>query len=234
MDFSERSKQKELLDEDSIPTKDLHQNLKELAFINTYLGGFNISVAGVSELISDKNKVYHIADIGCGGGDNLLAIAKWAAANKIKVSLIGIDLKKEAIEYAIKNCAHHENIHFIESDYRLAKLAHVDILVSSLFCHHLNEIELHDCITWMNSKARIGFVINDLQRNKIAYYSIKWLTALFSSSYLVKNDAAVSVSRGFKKAELEKQLQEAQIKQFKITWKWAFRYLVVAKSNGNA
>ena len=99
MDFSHRSYKKELLDEDNIPAADLYQNLKELAFINTYLGGFAISVEGVSQLIQDKTKSYHLVDIGCGGGDNMLAIARWANKNNIEIRLTGIDLKKAAIDY---------------------------------------------------------------------------------------------------------------------------------------
>lgn len=230
MNFSERSSKKELLDEDNIPLVDLVQNLKELGFINTYLGGFNITVAGLSKLLNDKTKRYHIADIGCGGGDNLIAIAKWAVKNNINVQLTGIDMKKEAIEYAVKNCAKYPNIHFIVSDYKLALFKEpMDVIVSSLFCHHLNEQELVECMLWMNHNARVGFLINDLHRNKIAYYSIKWLTALFSKSYLVKNDAAVSVSRGFKKRELNELLHKSGVKNYYISWKWAFRYLIVVK-----
>ncbi|MBL0048413.1 MAG: methyltransferase domain-containing protein [Bacteroidetes bacterium] len=232
MDFSVRSAEKELLDGDNIPLADLVQNLKELDFINTYLGGFNITLSGLSKLIKDKTKIYHIADIGCGGGDNLIAIAKWANKNNIKVQLTGIDMKNEAIGYAIKNCSKYPNIHFITSDYKLTQFKEpVDVIVSSLFCHHLNEQELVDCMVWMNQYAQVGFLINDLHRNKIAYYSIKWLTAVFSKSYLVKNDAAVSVSRGFIKSELEKLLFESGIKNYSIKWKWAFRYLILAKKS---
>ena len=231
MNFKERSSQKELLDEENIPSLDLYQNLKELAFINTYLGGFHINVSGVSTLITEKQQEYTIADIGCGGGDNLLAIAKWAAKKNIRVKLIGIDLKKDAIDYARKNCAAYSNIHFIESDYKLAQVKGIDIIVSSLFCHHLSDKDLLDCMLWMKKNSKIGFVVNDLHRHKIAYYSIKWLTQLFSKSYLVKNDAAVSVSRGFKKEELEKQVKAAGIKAHSLEWKWAFRYLLIAKSH---
>ena len=230
MNFSQRSYQKELLDGENIPAKDLYQNLKELAIINSYLGGFAITVHGVSQLVNDKKRNYHIVDIGCGGGDNMIAVAQWAKKNNISVNLTGIDLKKDAIDYAKQNCAAYPNIKFIESDYKLVAFAdEADIIMSSLFCHHLNEKQIVECTNWMHKNARIGFVINDLERNKIAYYSIKWLTKFFSSSYLVKNDAAVSVTRGFKKQELNSVLDSCIDLHYKIKWKWAFRYLVIAK-----
>ncbi len=140
-------------------------------------------------------------------------------------------MKKEAIAYAEKNCEKYSNIHFMVCDYKLAQFKKpVDVIVSSLFCHHLNDQELAECMHWMNQNARAGFLINDLHRNKIAYYSIKWLTALFSKSYLVKNDAAVSVSRGFKRRELNELLRKSGVKNYSISWKWAFRYLIVVKN----
>ena len=82
----------------------------------------------------------------------------------------------------------------------------------------------------MKRYAKIGFVINDLERNRFAYYSIKALTRLFKGSSLVKNDAPLSVLRGFKKEEIINLLEEAGLKNYSLKWKWAFRYLVVGKN----
>ena len=69
---------------------------------------------------------------------------------------------------------------------------------------------------------------NDLHRNQFAYYSIKFLTAIFSKSYLVKNDAPSSVKRGFKKRELITLLEKAGYKNYSVKWSWAFRYIIIA------
>ena len=58
----------------------------------------------------------------------------------------------------------------------------------------------------------------------------KLLTKLFSNSYLVKNDAPLSVARGFIKKEWQKVFKIAGIKQFKIQWQWAFRYLIISSN----
>ena len=76
-----------------------------------------------------------------------------------------------------------------------------------------------------------GFFYNDLQRHPVAYHLIKNLTKIFSKSYLVKNDAAVSVSRGFTKKEWEDIFLKAGIKNYRIKWKWAFRYLIICKND---
>ena len=101
-----------------------------------------------------------------------------------------------------------------------------DILFSSLFCHHFKEDELILQLQWMQQNSKLGFFINDLQRNTIAYYAIKLLTGLFSKSYLVKHDAPLSVARGFIRKEWKELLNSAGIYNYTLQWKWAFRYLI--------
>ncbi len=48
---------------------------------------------------------------------------------------------------------------------------------------------------------------------------------------MVKFDAPLSVLRAFKKEELENILTDATISKFKIDWKWAFRWRVLAFTN---
>lgn len=81
----------------------------------------------------------------------------------------------------------------------------------------------------MQENSTTGFFINDLQRHPLAYYSIKWITSLFSKSYLVKNDAPLSVARGFTKKEWIEIFRSAGISNFSIKWKWAFRYLITCR-----
>lgn len=230
--FKQRSYQKELLDESDIQKELLCQNLKELEFINKYLGGHAISLKGLKEVVIDKSKVYTIIDIGCGGGDSLKAISKWSKSGGYKINLIGIDLKENCIEYAQNNCKGYGEINFRCDDFRsvFSEQVPIDIVHASLFCHHFTENEIVEFAKLCRSNKSI-FVINDLERNPIAYYSIKFLTKLFSKSSLVKNDAPLSVLRGFKKTEWNTILQRAGIKNYTVKNSWAFRHMVIAYPN---
>jgi SAM-dependent methyltransferase len=227
LNYHSRSTQKELLDGDSIPWQDVKQNLKELNGINTYLGGHAITVEGVKKLLPRSIDKVHIVEIGCGGGDNLNAIYAYLSKLDIDFFLTGIDLKKECIAFAKEK---YPDIHFICSDYQNVFFDEKPSLIfCSLFCHHFYDQHLHEVIQWMHQNSKFGFFINDLQRHPIAYYSIKILTSLFSKSYLVKNDAPLSVARGFRKKEWESILAENQIPHFSILWKWAFRHLILVR-----
>ena len=227
MNFEKRSYQKELLDGEDIPFPAIAQTMRELNTINTLLGGHAITLAGFKQLIKDKNNIT-VCEIGCGGGDNLVAIVKYCQDNKIKINCIGIDYNKECFAFAKDNEYLKENTEFICSDYAKVNFdKSPDIIFSSLFCHHFTDEELVLQLNWMKKNAGLGFFINDLQRHWLAYYLIHILTLLFSKSYLVKNDASLSVARGFKRPEWQSLFSKARIVNFHIKWKWAFRYLIV-------
>ena len=231
--FRQRSYEPELLDAPNIPKDLLFQNLRELDFINRTLGGHAITLSGIKQLCTDKNKVYQIVDIGCGGGDAMKQIAFWARRSGYKVKLIGVDMNTDCIDFMKEACKDFPEIEGAVMDYRdyLKKNNAVDIIHCSLFCHHLKDDELVELFEYMNNYSSIGFVINDLQRHWLAYYSIKFLTRLFNGSSLVKNDAPLSVWRGFKKEELNDLFETAKVKDVSVGWKWAFRYLILHKKS---
>jgi 2-polyprenyl-3-methyl-5-hydroxy-6-metoxy-1,4-benzoquinol methylase len=227
--LSGRSYQKELLDNDNIPFADIRQNMKELDTINTYLGGHAITISGIKKLLSQHKpgEPLNICEIGCGGGDNLSAIDNWCKKKNIRVTFTGIDIKAGCTSFA-KEQYPQLDATWITGDYKWVDLSEhkSTIIFSSLFCHHFTEPELSDMLQWMQRNSQLGFFINDLQRHPLAYYSIKLITRLFSSSYLVKNDAPLSVARGFTRKEWQNIFRDAGIAVYSIDWKWAFRYLI--------
>ena len=259
--FAQRSYKKELLDAENIPQKDLFRNLYELEVINTWLGGYKPTIKGIKQIIDNdiKNKqkapllpkkglgvvTYTIADIGSGGGDTLRKIADWGRKSGLKLNLIGIDLKEDAILYAKNASKDYPEISFIQSDYREIHKYNlkIDIFISALFCHHLLDDEIETLLLYVSEHAHKGFIINDLHRNFFAYHSIKILTNIFSKSYLVKNDAKLSVLRGFDKAFWSKIITKLAVNNqqnyneklhqnkinYSISWCWAFRWLIVGE-----
>jgi 2-polyprenyl-3-methyl-5-hydroxy-6-metoxy-1,4-benzoquinol methylase len=229
MNFSIRANRPELLDLPGIPAADIERNMVELAVINRKLGGHAITWKGFTQL-AKKGKSAHICEIGCGGGDNLKAIEEKAAARFGDLSFTGVDINPDCIQVAENNDWKH-NARFLASDYRKVYFqTKPDIIFCSLFCHHFKEAELIEMFRWMYDNSRSGFFINDLHRHPMAYHAIRYLTTLFSRSYLVKHDAPLSVLRGFKKNELKDLLNKAGISDYTIRWKWAFRWLVIVRS----
>lgn len=225
-----RSHQKEFLDEDNIEKNELFLNLKELDFINKHLGGYKASRDGLLSILK-SNKLETIMDIGFGGGDSIKQLSLLSKRKGIDLFFYGVDLKQDCVDYAETNLSELSNKKLICSDYRTISpdlLKQVDLIHCSLFLHHLNNEEIIELFKF----ARLNncmVLANDLHRNFLAYYSIKCLTVLFSKSYLVKNDAAISVTRGFRKNELLSLLEKSGYKDYSVKWSWAFRYIIIAR-----
>jgi 2-polyprenyl-3-methyl-5-hydroxy-6-metoxy-1,4-benzoquinol methylase len=234
IDYKKRSLEKEILDQENIPFEDIAVNMRELDWINSHLGGHSITINGFEKLCGDKKEIA-VCEIGCGGGDNLNALQNYCRKNNIEATFSGVDINKECIAFA-KEKSKIKNAEFIIADYKDVSFENEkpDIIFSSLFCHHFTDDELIEMIIWMKKNSTIGFFINDLHRHPVAYHFIKNATLLFSKSYLVKNDAPLSVLRSFKKKEWQSIFEKAAIQNFSIQWKWAFRYLIIAFNSQHA
>jgi SAM-dependent methyltransferase len=232
-DFSKRSYVPELLDDPAVPFEDIRLNMQELEFINTRLGGHAITLKGILSLMGNRNNI-HICEIGCGGGDNLKAIEKYCLKMNVDARFTGIDIKDTCIRFARENTSGIRNIDFICSDYRDVKFTNKpDIIFSSLFCHHFTDNQVIDIIEWKYQYSKLGFFINDLHRHPMAYHSIRLLSRAFSKSYLVKNDAPLSVQRGFTRSDWKRIFADVDILGMtpNIQWKWAFRWLITVSKD---
>lgn len=222
-----------MLDEQNIHRELLFRNLYELDVINRWLGGHAVTLRGLERLLYPRPETWHITDIGCGGGDTLKAIAQWADKKKIPVQLHGVDMNPDVIDYASEQCRHFPQISFRCADYRdlNEKNFHTDISISALFTHHLDDEQMPEFLRISKRISTHGFLLNDLHRHWFAYHSIDWLTRLFSRSVLVKNDARLSVWRGFNRHELQGYLEQAGIQHYRLQWAWAFRWLLCVQTN---
>lgn len=227
--FKYRSDHPELLDNPSIPEIQLHQNLRELDSINRLLGGHSVTIEGIKRILKPGQKSFSVTDIGCGGGDTLLAIHLWAVRNNLTVKLKGIDILPGAVTFASEKLK-ETNAEILQGDIHTIKESDItaDVVCCNMVCHHLYDRSLELMIKRMYECAKIGIVINDLHRHPFAFYGIKTLTGLFSRSVLVKNDAPLSVKKGFRYDELNALLDRVGLVG-KVRWKWAFRYLITVR-----
>ncbi|WP_317125209.1 methyltransferase domain-containing protein [Pontibacter oryzae] len=225
--LKQRSEELELMDDLSLSGEELRQNLQELEVINNWLGGHKV-VLNALEQLSAKYKPtrLRIADIGCGGGGTLKSIARWARKRSIPVELVGVDANDFMVQYARNCCAAYSEITIEQHDVFSESFAQqkYDVVVCSLFCHHFTDRQLVCMFRQLYRQAQLGVIINDLHRHWLAYYSIKYITAVFSKSYLVKNDAPLSVWRAFRRSELKRLVQQAGVTRYKLRWMWAFRW----------
>ncbi len=229
--FSHRSSDKEIMDDLHCSGEELNRSLKEIENINHWLGGDAITLNGLSKVINNQARdTVSIVDLGCGSGGMLKVVNNWAKKNHLIVELFGIDANPNVIKFARYNYE-DGNIKFQTLDILSEEFKNqsYDIILCTLLLHHFTSENLITVVKQLKKQARMAVIMNDLQRHPIAYYSIKWLTWLFSRSEMVKFDAPLSVKRGFTRKELIEILNKAGIQNFLLTWKWAFRWQLVIR-----
>jgi len=224
--FLKRSYEKEIMDDFSITDSRIDIALNELKLVNRFLGGVSTSKTGFKMLFNSSNyETIKVLDIGSGSSDIFQRLI-----NKLpNLKIFSIDRNKRICE-VIKNESTAYPI-FGDAIAPPVKEESISVVHASLFLHHFNKDEIKKIIKSSLSIAEKGMIINDLRRSVWALIGIKTLIYLFSKSTMVKNDAPLSVKRGFIKLELINLLEELKITNYKIKRKWAFRWLVVIPRN---
>jgi len=206
-DFSYRSLEEEMMDDFSLGHEVIDPIMDELEVVNKLLGGYNVFFNAFHKIGIKDGMI--ISDWGCGGGDSLRIIAKWARKRNIKLQLIGVDATASAIQYARDKSGDFPEISYILADVMSEELIsnQFNIVISSLFTHHFSDENWVRLVQKMSDCAADYVVINDLHRHWFAFHSIGALTSVFSKSEMVKHYSKLSVLRSFKRTELDELLK---------------------------
>ncbi|MBZ9631747.1 methyltransferase domain-containing protein [Salegentibacter sp. LM13S] len=228
IDTSKRTSAVEIMDDFDLQGKELDKTLRDLDNINKWLGGNKITLEGVKSIVRNQPKTQeiHITDVGCGNGAVLREIARWGRKNGYKLKLTGIDANTHAVRIGEKMSVGFQEIEFraldiFSEDFRSF---YCDIILCTLTLHHFKNREILELLNLFNSQSRLGVVINDLHRSKLAYRLFQAFCAVFINNEIARKDGLTSILRGFKKDELMDFAGEIPQANHQITWKWAFRY----------
>ncbi len=233
MDLSIRSNELELMDDPNMPFELLQAAYIDINKCNNLLGGESITLDAVMELVKEgSKKSYTILDMGCGDGTMLRKLSKHLSKYGVSHSMIGIDLRDDVLRIAKEKSSEYPNISFKKEDILKADSSlSCDILINTLTMHHFDEHRIDAFLNKFVSLAKVGVVINDLQRSKIAYILFKVFGFFFIKTEVAKYDGLVSISKGFRRGELIALSKKIPSVTHIIRWKWAFRYVWVMKFN---
>jgi 2-polyprenyl-3-methyl-5-hydroxy-6-metoxy-1,4-benzoquinol methylase len=186
--------------------------LRSLEQVNRWLLGYRPTLAWLERSPREPHEPVHIVDVGSGGGDLLRQIAGWAGRRKISVQLTGIDLNPYAAWAAVESTPKELGISWVTGDallYRPEKP--VDIVVSSLMAHHLEDNEIIALLRWMEATAQIGWFINDLERSERSSRMFGWMAGAVRWHRFVQHDGPVSFRRAFREEDWVRLLAASEV-----------------------
>ena len=100
-------------------------------------------------------------------------------------------------------------IRYLTGDYRDQAGGGWDFVVSSLVTHHMTPQEIMDFLRFMETEARVGWMINDLLRHRFAYHGFPLLARIMGWHRIVREDGQLSIARSFRPAEWRALLGDA-------------------------
>jgi SAM-dependent methyltransferase len=151
-----------------------------------------------------------IVDVGCGGGDMLRAVERWARRHRLAVRLVGIDINPYAARAAREWTGAESAIEWVTGD-AYCYAGPVDVVLSSLFAHHLEDEELVRFLRWMEATARVGWFVNDLVRERVPHDLFRVLAGGLRWHRFVRHDGPVSFRRALREEDWKRLLVAAGV-----------------------
>lgn len=237
--FAQRSNEAELIDGANYDQAEFIENLADLRRVNRYLGGRRALAEHLFPLLQ-KTAAAHggaslrLLDVGTGSADIPEMIVDWARGRGVRIEFVVLDLNELAAREARVQTAGYPEISVVRADAMELPFAEgsFDFVLASLFLHHFETPQAARLLRSFARAARVAFIINDLRRHPLAYYTIKVLTRLFTRNRLVRNDAAVSVLRGFADRDIAELAQAANLRLHAFRH-FPYRYILIGSTNGS-
>lgn len=215
----------ELMDADDLDAETYAAVVADLARVNVVTIAARPTLAFLRRTMRGK-KSLKLLDVGYGDGDMLRRIAHWAARRGIAVELVGIDLNPRSALAAAAHTPPGLPITYLTGDYADHAGAGWDVVISSLVAHHMTEAQLLAFLRFMETEARRGWFVNDLERHGFAHWGFPLLATLMRWHPIVKHDGTLSVARSYRPSEWAELLAKAGIEQATVTRYFPFRLCV--------
>lgn len=229
VDLSARSHQPEWMDGEGVTEAEFAACLTDLATVNTLTLARPPTLAFVRralELVPDRELT--LVDVGYGAGDMLRAIRRMAERMGRAIRLIGLDINPRSQPAATAMTPPGMAIDYRTGDAFLIPAEEpVDLIVSSLVTHHMDDAGIVAFLRWMEGRARVGWFVNDLHRHWLPYHAFRAGSAAMRWHPFVRHDGPLSIARAFTAADWRALLAEAVVADAaRLRWHFPFRYCV--------
>ncbi len=169
-----------------------------------------------------------ILDVATGAGDLPIRLWKKAQRANLKLDIHGVDVSPQALEFAKRNAAAHgAPIEFSEFNVLRQELPQgYDVVISSLFFHHLEEQHARTLLLKMTEAARSMVLVNDLRRSLGGWVLAQAAARTLTRSDVVHFDAPASVRAAWTIPEIRNLAISAGLPEIGVTSCWPFRFLL--------
>jgi SAM-dependent methyltransferase len=212
-DFSKRDTTPELMDIEEVDYESLRQCLAELTQANEFSLAYRPTLAFFGRLAREnrfpKGRPLSVIDAGSGYGDMGRKLDRWARQRGLEIEITGVDMNPLSSRAASEASEKGRPLRWVTADLFNYDASGTDVIMSSLFAHHLPDPALVRFVRWMEQNTRVGWFINDLHRHPLPYHFLKFAFRATRRHRFMQHDGPVSVASAFKKRDWMRYLAEA-------------------------
>ena len=222
----------EIMDRRGNDSELLRADLQVLESINRFLGGHRLTLGYLDEFLRVvPMSSLTILDLATGGADIPRTIVAWARRRNVRVEITAVDRNPEILRIARARCAAWPEIHIEQHDLLALPYppASFDVVLCSLTLHHFAEADVVAILRRIHDIARVGWIVNDLRRNRIAICLSKLMARTIITNPIARFDAPASCERAFTPDELRALAAQAGVGDAAIRRHRFFRMALVGR-----
>ncbi len=195
----------ELMDRLEASPAELARNLADIARLNR-IGATQAILRHVAPFLAllSPGETLRILDVGTGAADIPLALAGWARHHGHRVRIVALELHPTILRYAARAATGTPEVSVVAGDALETPIrpGSVDVAICSLVLHHLPEEAVVALLRRLADLARLGFVVSDFRRGRVAWAAVWLVTRAVSRSRMTRHDGPLSVRRAYTPEEL--------------------------------
>lgn len=203
----------EIMDDPALAPDDHAAALAGLARINRLSLAARSLYPFVRRIVRAAGGRARMVDIATGSADVPIALAHLARRDGLDLDLVGCDVSGRALEHATARArAAAVPFRAVELDVVRQDPPPGDVVLSTLFLHHLNEPDATAVLERMGRSAARAVVINDLRRGRWGTTLAAVVPRVLTRSRVVHVDAPRSARAAFTIAELDAMANAAGLR----------------------
>lgn len=225
---TDRVREREVMDQPDLDQR-LHQRaLTGLARLNWLSGSVGLVWRPIAELGSQLRRPLSVLDLATGAGDIPLGLWRRARRAGLNLDICGVDVSRRAVEIARSRAQlAGAAVQFVELNVLDDELPlGFDVVVCSLFLHHLDGAEAVALLAKMAAATRHLVLVNDLVRSGLGLMAVYVATRLLTTSSVVRVDGPRSVRAAFTPDEARDLAWAAGLVGLKVSRHWPCRMLL--------
>jgi hypothetical protein len=206
--------------------------MMDISRVNGLFGGRMVTMVHVKRLLGALPADHSITvlDVGTGAGDIPRALVRWARREKRRIRVFALDRDADTLKIAAQIVRGYPEISFLRGDALALPIrpGGVDLTISAMTLHHLEPDAGVRYLAEMDAAARVGMVVNDLVRSRMAHAVVWLITRFITRSVIARHDGPLSVRRSYTPLEVSGLCRRAGVADASVVHHWPyFRFCAV-------